>query len=199
MNNTILATLNTNLNNGLYSTDSSFIAKQIVKNDSFFKQFVPMVATTEQLNHMKQKGVKRFVQAVNFALNGNVSDFDVVTAYMVSAVILTKANNVSFKDAHFLCGLNKDDSQNIRGVSRSKLNKFLGNAGTAGTITSKVSRTTGKGGFFTALNITNKSDKHSFTLTDSAKTNALLLAYAKQLENMTDGQFALIQSKLDKS
>ena len=199
MNNTLIATLNSNLAKGLYSTDTVFITKQVKKNESFFNQFAPMLATVEQLSNMKQKGVKRFTQAVNFALNGNVSDFDVVTAYMVSAVILTKANNVSFKDAHFLCGLNKDDSQNIRGVSRSKLNRFLGNAGTAGTITSKVSRTTGKGGFFTALNITNKSDKHSFTLTDSAKTNPLLLAYAKQLENMTDGQFSLIQAKLDKS
>ena len=179
---------------GAYASDNSFIQKQVIKGGAHFEAFAPMLSTTEQLQAMNQKGVKRFVQAVNFALSGNVKDFDAVTAYMVSAVILTKENTVSFQNAHFLCGLNTEHAQAIKGASRARLNKFLGNAGTAGTITSKVSRTTGKGGFFTALNITSKSDKHSFTLTDSAKNNALLLAYAKQLENMTDGAFNLIQS-----
>lgn len=192
--NTFIANLNSKIVTGAYASDTGFISKQVLKGGAHFEAFAPMLSTTEQLNAMNQKGVKRFVQAVNFALSGNVKDFDAVTAYMVSAVILTKENTVSFQNAHFLCGLNTEHAHAIKGASRARLNKFLGNAGTAGTITSKVSRTTGKGGFFTALNITNKSDKHSFTLTDSAKNNALLLAYAKQLENMTDGAFNLIMS-----
>jgi hypothetical protein len=193
MKNTI-TTLIANLNNGLYSSDNSFIAKQVAKGGEHFAQLLPLLATSEQLQAMNQKGVKRFVQAVNFALSGNVKDFDAVTAYMISAIVLTKDNAISFQNAHFLCGLNTDNAQNVKGISRAKFSRFLGNAGTAKTITSKVSRTTGKGGFFTALNITAKSNAHGFELTESAKNNALILSYAKQLENMTDGAFNLIQS-----
>lgn len=195
---TLLNTLNANLNAGKYASDSAFINKQVVKGGQHFKQLAPLLCNSEQLNNMNQKGVKRFVQSVNFALSGDIKEYDAVTAYLVSAVVLTKDNTISYKNAHFLCGLNTDNAENIRGLSRAKFNKFLSNAGTAGTITSKVSRTTGKGGFFTALNITNKSDKHSFTLTDSAKNNPLLLAYASQLEKMTDGAFNLLQASKNK-
>ena len=191
----LLNTLTANINNGLYASDNSFIAKQVKLGGAHFAELAPMLSTTEQLNAMNQKGVKRFVQAVNFALSGDLKQFDAVTAYMVSAIILTKDNNISFQNAHFLCGLNSDNATAIRGVSRAKVSRFLQNAGTAGTITSKVSRTAGKGGFFTALGITSKSDKHSFTLSDNAKNNALLLAYASQLEKMTDGSFKLLQKE----
>lgn len=192
--NTLLTTLNTNLLNLKYASDNGFIAKQVIKGGEFFASFAPLTANESQLNSMNQKGVKRWAQAINFALNGDLNNYDAVTAYMVSAIVLTKDNTVSFQNAHFLCGLNTEHASNIRGLSRSKFAKFLGNAGTAGTITSKVSRTTGKGGFFTALNITTKSDKHSFTLSESAKTNALIIAYANQLEKMTDGSFHLLQA-----
>lgn len=189
---TLLNALEVNLQASLYSSDNSFIAKQVKLNEAYFKEFAPLLCNAEQLAKMNQKGVKRFVQAVNFAINGNVKCFDAVTAYMISAIVLTKDLNISFQNAHFLCGLNTEHAQAIKGVSRAKLHKFLSNAGTAGTITSKVSRTAGKGGFFTALNITNKADKYSFTLTENAKTNPLILAYAKQLENMSEGQFKLL-------
>lgn len=190
----LINTLNSKIASNAYASDTGFIQKQVIKGGAHFEQLAPMLSTSEQLSAMNQKGVKRFVQSVNFSLSGNVKDFDAVTAYMVSAVILTKQETVSFQNAHFLCGLNTEHAQAIKGTSRARLNKFLGNAGTAGTITSKVSRTTGKGGFFTALGITNKSDKHSFTLSPTAKNNALILAYASQLEKMTEGAFNLIMS-----
>lgn len=192
--NTFLNTLQTNLTNVKYASDNGFIAKQLITGAKHFAEFAPLLCNSEQLNAMNQKAVKRFTQAVNFALSGDLKQYDAVTAYMVSAIVLTKDNNVSFQNAHFLCGLNTEHAQVIRGVSRSKFARFLGNAGTAGTITSKVSRTTGKGGLFTALSITNKSDKHSFTLSETAKTNALILAYASQLEKMTEGSFHLLQA-----
>lgn len=197
MQNLITALVN-NVNNNVYASDTSFIAKQIEKGGKFFAEFAPLLASVDQLKAMNQKGVKRFVQAVNYALSGNIKDFDAVTAYMVSAVILSKENNITFQNAHFLCGLNTEHATHIKGASRARLARFIGNAGTAGTITSKVSRTTGKGGFFTALNITSKSDKHGFSLTENAKINPLLLAYAKQLETMSDSALQLINSKKDK-
>lgn len=195
MKNHTLTALQANINNGLYASDTAYINKAVLKNASHFADLLPLLVTSEQLNACNQKAVKRLVQSINFALNGNVSDFDAVTAYMVSAVILTKQPSITFQNAHFLCGLNTEHAQAVQGASRARLNKFIGNAGTAGTITSKVSRTTGKGGFFTALNITNKSDKHGFTLSDNAKQNALLLSYAVQLEKMTDSTFLTLTNK----
>ena len=184
-----------NLNKGAYSSDSSFIAKQIDKGGEYFANFINQTVQPEQINAMNQKGAKRFAQAVNFAMSGNVKDFDPVTAFMVASIVLTKQSTITFKDAHFLCGIGSDDAQLIKGISKAKLSRFIGGAGNAGTVTSKVSRTTGKGGFFTALGITGKSDKHSFTLTETAKSNALILAYAHQLQNMTEGALALINEK----
>lgn len=175
-------------------SDKSFVAKRM--NDHVIALLnatvSPEMVNTEKMN---QKGVKRIVQLTNFAVSGNVDDFDPVTAFMVAAVMLTKQETITYRDAHFLCGLGVDEAQHVKGVSRAKLSRFLGNAGTAGTITSKVSRTTGKRGFFTALGVTTKGDAHSFTLSPDAKQNKLLLAYAQQLEKMTDSALALIASK----
>lgn len=177
-----------------HATDTAFINKRLTEHVIALidATVAPESVAPEAMN---QKGVKRLVQLASFAVSGNYRDFDEVTAYMVSAVLLTKQNTVTFKDAQFLCGLGQDDAQHIRGVSRAKLARFFKRETTAGTITSKVSRTAGKRGFFTALGITSKSDAHSFTLTDQAKQNALLIAYAYQLEKMSDQALALIQNK----
>jgi hypothetical protein len=194
----IITKLQANLSIGKYASDTTFVRKQIEKGGSFFSEFAPVVCDENQLDAMNQKGVKRFTQAVNFALSGNVKDFDEVTAFMVSAVMLSKEETISFSRVHFLCGVGVDGATHIKGVSRQRLARFIGNAGTVGTITSKVSRTTGKGGFFTALGITAKADRNSFTLTANAKQNPLLLAYAVQLEKMTDGALALIREEKSK-
>ncbi|MPS48528.1 hypothetical protein [Methylobacillus sp.] len=178
-----------------FGSDTSYVRKQVEKGGKFFAEFVPQICAPEQLQAMNQKGAKRFVQAANFALTGDTKSFDAVTAYMISAIMLSKSETITFKDAHFACGLNSDDAKNIKGVSRARLGKFLGNAGTPGTITSKVSRSTGKGGFMTALGITSKGDKNSFSLTATAKNHPLIVAYALQLEKMTDGAFTLLQSE----
>jgi hypothetical protein len=182
------------INNRNLGSDSGFIQKRLNKNviELLNATVSPAQVDPEMMN---QKGVKRLVQLANFAVSGNIEDFDPVTAFLVSAVMLTKQETITYRDAHFLCGLGADDAQHVKGVSRAKLARFLGNAGTAGTITSKVSRTTGKRGFFTALGITSKGDAHSFTLAPNAKQNPLLLAYAHQLEKMTDSALALIASK----
>lgn len=194
----IITKLQANLSLVKYASDNSFIAKQLSKGGEYFASFAPIVCDENQLDAMNQKGVKRFTQALNFAISGNVKDFDEVTAFLVSAVMLSKEETITFSRVHFLCGVGVDGAAHIKGVSRARLARFIGNAGTVGTITSKVSRTTGKGGFFTALGITAKADRNSFTLTADAKSNPLLLAYAKQLEKMTDGALALIREEKSK-
>lgn len=189
------------LSSGSFGTDTSFIKKQIAKGAQNFSDLLNAIVTQEQLSAImkNQKGVKRFVQSLNFALSGDTNDFDAVSAYMVSCIALTKDSTITYKNAHFLCGIGSDNAQLIKGISKAKVSRFIGDAGSAGTITSKVSRTTGKNGFFTALNITSKSDSHSFTLSDSAKNNPLILAYAYQLEKMTESTFLTIKEKQNKN
>lgn len=186
--------------NSTFGTDTSFIQKQVIKGAKFFADFIAQLSTIEQLKAVteNQKGVKRYTQCVNFALTGDSKAFDAVSAYMISGIVLTKDKTITYQNAHFMCGVGSDNASNIRGISRAKLARFLGDAGTAGTVSSKVSRTTGKNGFFTALGITTKSDKHSFTLTDNAKNHALVLAYAHQLERMTESTFLSLTAKKNK-
>jgi hypothetical protein len=185
---------------GSFGSDTGFIKAQIEKGGNFFAELLQQICTVEQLKGItsNQKGVKRFVQSLNFALNGDIKSFDAVTAYMVSCVALTKESTITFQNAHFLCGVHNENANLIKGVSKAKVSRFIGNAGTKGTISSKVSRTSGKNGFFTHLNITNKSDANSFTLTSDAKSNPLILAYAYQLERMTESTFLTVKDKVTK-
>ena len=176
-------------------TDGAKVRNIFARAGEGLKLFLGMVCDTGHVSAMKQKGVMRFVEGSSFAISGNPKDYDEGTAYSVSLVMLTTQDTVKFSDAHALMGCTIDGAQHIRGVSRAKLSRFLGHVGSAGTVTSKVSRTVGKSGFFTGLGITCKSDNHSFTLCPGARENKWLLAYAAQLEKMTDSQLAMIRDK----
>lgn len=178
------------------STDSMFIQKRL--NNETVANTCAALCSEAQAQAMNQKARKRFVQAVSFAVRGNNDDFDAVSALVVSSLVLAKGDKVHFSQLHALAGLHKEGVENdaIKGVSKSKLNKFLGLGGTAGTITSKVSRSVGKGGLLTALGLVVKSDKHSVTIDRKAvDASPFVLAYAVRLSNMTAGQFELITSK----
>ncbi len=192
-----------NVNNSVVSlfesrdlgTDRAFVNNVLKRGGDALKVFMGQVFKVEQFAGVKQKGMKRVIQAASFALSGNVKDYDEGTAYCVALVMLTNQTTVKFSDAHALMGCTIDGAQHIKGVSRAKLSRFLGRVGTAGTVTSKTSRTVGSGGFFTGLGITLKGDAHSFTLCDGARENPLLLAYAMQLQSMTDSQLELARNK----
>ena len=184
-----------------FNTNTSTVHNHVRKGGEFFAQFIAQLSTVDQLKTVceNQKGIMRYTQALNFALNGDPVHFNKVTAYLISTVVLTKSKSISFKDAHFLCGANSDNANLINGVSKSKLNKFIGIVGAYGTITSQVSRTIGTGGFFTALGISSPNGAHAVTFTDNAKSNALILAYAHQLERMTESTFLTIKEKQSKN
>ncbi len=178
------------------SSDSMFIIKRL--HDENVVNTCAALCNEAQAQAMNQKARKRFVQAVSFAVKGNNADFDAVTALVISALILAKGETVHFSQLHALAGLHREGVENdsIKGVSKSRLNRFLGLGGTAGTITSKVSRSVGKGGLLTALGLVTKSDKHTVTIDRKAvDASPFVLAYAVRLSGMTDGQLALINSK----
>lgn len=144
-----------------------------------------------------QKGIMRLAQVVAWCASGNVDALDPVTAYVVSCVLLTKQNSVTYSDFHYVAGGKGDENTtHIRGVSRSRLNKFLPTTANMGTVTSKTSRSVGKNGFLTALGVTAKTDdKHGFALCEGAKSNPVIVAFGARLESMTDGAFALFAEK----
>lgn len=143
-----------------------------------------------------QKAIMRTAQALNFIASGDSAAFDNVTAMLISTILLSTQKTITFSDVHYLIGGNgNENSSHVRGVSRAKLSRFIGLCSNMGTVTSKASRTVGKNGLFSALGISVKSDAHSFTISETAKSNPFVIAYAARLQSMTEGQFELLSSK----
>lgn len=180
--------------NGMFKTDSGAVLKQINKGGEFLQLLVDQILTAEQCTSLmkNQKAVKRFLQACNFALSGDTSNFDKNYAYVFATIALTKSDSISFDSMRFIMGLKSEGAKVIAGVSRQRLDRFINLQSTAGTIKTKTTHSVGKNGFMTALGVTSKSDAHGFTLTGNAKTHPLVTGYAYQLEKMTDGAFKLV-------
>jgi hypothetical protein len=115
---------------------------------------IDAIATPAEVSAMNQKASMRFAQAVSFALSGDVKDCDEVTSALVALIVLSQSDRVTFTDAQIVAGASKEGNP-VAGVSRARLARFLPRTSNLGTITSKVSRTVGKGkkgaGMFQAL------------------------------------------------
>ena len=141
-----------------------------------------------------QKALMRLSQALNFVVSGDVAAFDTASAFVIAALALSKQERISFSDMHYLIGASgNENTAHIKGVSRSKMQKILSSISSMGTITSQVSRTVGSGGYLTALGVVTKSDKHGFTIAN--RSHPMIVAYAAQLEKMTDGALHLALNK----
>jgi hypothetical protein len=175
-----------------YGTDSARVAKFLAHEQT--AALIDVIATAEQVAAMNQKASMRFAQACDFALTGDVKQCDEVTSALVALVVLSSQNQVSFTDAQIIAGASKEGNA-VGNVSRARLARFLPRTSNIGTITSKVSRTVGKGkkgaGMFQALGITTKGDAHSFEIAN--RNHPLILAYAGALSKMTDGSFDLLK------
>lgn len=187
-------------NTGAFKSDKEAVLKQLKVGGAHLEAFVNQTLSEEQAKKLfsNQKGAKRYLQAVNFSLSGNIDFFEKNYAYIFATIALSKDKNISYEQTQFLMGLNKEGAQNISGVSRAKLDKFIGLNSTAGTIRSKVTHSVGKNGFLTHMGAVDKEGAHNFVISEKAKTNPLILAYAHQLQKMTDGQFAIIKAKAEK-
>lgn len=138
-----------------------------------------------------QKAIKRLAQSVAFVAGDLVAGFDKATALIVASIALSKDKVINFRDMRFaMGGVGDENTVHIKGVSRSRLTKFIGTITNEGTRVSQCSRTVGTGGFFAALGIVKSVDKHSFEIIN--RNHPLLVAYAMRLENMGDGTFALL-------
>lgn len=175
-------------------TRNAQVARTIERGGQALIDSLGAFLPVEAIAGMSKTAVTRVVQAVSFAVSGAVEDFNKSTAYLVSLVLLTGQQRVSFADALHVMGASGEGTAPVNGVSRAKLQRHLqGRAGTLGTMVSQCSRTVGKSGFLTALGVTVKGDAHGFTLTEKARSLPFMLAYGYALQNMTEGALALVQ------
>lgn len=173
-------------------TDTARVRKLVTRSQAMIDS-LGLMLTPDAVKGANQKALMRMVQAVSFAVSGAIDDFNRSTAFLVSTIMLSSQSRVTYQDAHYLMGAHTEGANNIGGVSRARLQRFITRAGTTATITSQCSRTVGKRGFFTSLGITTKGDAHSFEMTPTARSNSLIVAYAYQLQTMTDGNLRLIE------
>ena len=135
------------------------------------------------------KGVKRCAQAVGF-IAGDAQRFEPSTAFMVAAILLSQQSEIDYQNMRFIMGGTGDENTaHVKGVSRSRLHRFISSVheGTRGT---RVSSALGANGFLCALGIAQKSGAHSFKILN--KNHPFLIAYGARLEAMGDATFALL-------
>lgn len=171
-------------------TDHTRVVK-LLSHDATRTMFDAIIEPDAVLS-LNQKACMRLAQSSAFAVSGDMKALDKGTATLVAMIALSAQSRIVFDDARYLMGELVDGAQHVAGVSRQRLHRFIGIVGRSGTIRSKLSRTVSKRGFFSALGITTKSDAHECTLTPNAKSHPLILAYAAQLQRVTDDQFELL-------
>lgn len=138
------------------------------------------------------KGVMRLAQAVGFVA-GNMQRFEPSTAFVVACIALAKQKTVNYQDVRFLMGgTGSDDTAAIKGVSRARLQRFIGSV-SEGTRATRVSSALGANGFLSALGVAAKSGKHSFDIINAS--HPFIVAYAMRLENMGDQTFELLTAE----
>jgi hypothetical protein len=137
-----------------------------------------------------QKAVKRFAQAIAFVAGDFDKGFEKSTALIVAALCLSSQKVINFGDMRFTMGGRGDDNTNlINGVSKSRLQRYIGAVGN-GTNPTRVSSACGKNGFFDALGVTKKIGEHEFEIV--SKESQFLLVYAAQLEKIGDQTFEIL-------
>lgn len=178
-------------------SDQTRADKIVAKYGQALVDTVGALVSAEAVRPMGQKARLHALHIASLIVSQGLENKGFSKAHAIIASIIALApvgSRVSFKDAHWTMGASGDQfSHPIPGVSRQRLMRFIGRAGALGTISTRTSSTVGKNGLFTALGMVEKSDAHGFTVV--SKASPLLVAYAMELERMTDGRIEL----LDKS
>lgn len=138
------------------------------------------------------KAIKRFAIALDFIATGNINSFDKAIAAFVSYIMLAddSVKARTFSDASFtLSGgaKGKDGASFLPNVSGSRLRKIIGAISCDGTRASFISRTVGKQGLLTALGATVKPSYNTFALAEHAQAHPFIVAYAKRLSSIPEG------------
>lgn len=153
------------------------------------------------------KPALRLAQATAFVADGIVEkgkrgsakkSFNEVTAIAIAIVAQAPiGQRIAFADAHRYCGMTVDAGKGdglINGVSKARLNKFLGLITNPGTVKSMVSRTVGENGFLKCLGIVDNPDGNSFRIVN--REHPFIKLYCDRIARLTDGQISVIEQQL---
>lgn len=195
MNLILNATVSALTNPEKLGSDAGRVSKVIARGGQSLIDFLGHFVTPEQVARMGQKARMHTVFMGNFITSGSTdtTGFSKAHAFIGACIALApEQTRVAFVDAHYLCGVSAAGyaAAPIPGVSRARLQRFIGRAGAAGTITTRTSSTVGVNGLFDCLGVTTKGDKHGFNVVN--RGIPFLVAYAAALEAMTDGNLSLL-------
>lgn len=175
-------------------TDIARVEKLIGRYGQTLVDTLGALVTPDQARAMNQKGRLHTVHIGGLIVSQGMETQGYSRAHAIIASIIALAPEgarVSFRDAHVTMGAQGDQfTQPIPGVSRARMMRYFQSAGAMGTISTRTSSTVGKSGLFAALGCVTKSDAHGFTIV--SKAAPLLVAYALELERMTDSRVKLL-------
>lgn len=189
------ATVSALVNPEALGTDAARVSKTVARMGQSGVDFLGAFIKPEQVARMGQKARMHACFLASFITSGatDTTGFSKAHAFIGAALALApEGSRVAFCDAHYLCGASSKGyaAAPIPGVSRARLQRFIGHAGAAGTITTRVSSTVGVNGLWGCLGATEKGDKHGFNVV--TRNIPFLIAYAQALEQMTDGALSLL-------
>jgi hypothetical protein len=127
-----------------------------------------------------QKGIFRFLEAVNFASSKNDKALETQGAratYIIAAIIIaSKQAEMTFGDVRYvISAVGNSNTAAIKGIQASTVRAIIGSVPPE-SIKSMLSRSTGKNGLFTRLGITEKTSADSFTVRNASHPFLELLA-----------------------
>lgn len=153
--------------------------------------FLGAFCTPGQVAPMSQKQRLTLALIAEFVTTGGTSGYMRESALLGAMLaLMPESTRVGFDDAQHAMGLQGTQfTQPVPGVSRARMVRFFGSKPSAGTVLTRLSQIRG---MWDLLGVTEKTDAHGFALREGAKGSPLLVAYAHALEQMTDGQLALL-------
>lgn len=152
--------------------------------------------TPEEAAKLTQKQRLTVARIVEFIVSGSTSGYMRESAILGAMLaLMPEETRVAFADAQHTMGMQGDQfTRPVPGVSRQRMVRFFGRKSAAGTILTRLSQMRG---MWDVLGVTHKGDAHGFEVKKGGKGRALLVAYALALEQMTDGQLALLNKDKD--
>jgi len=194
--NVVMNATSTALTEGM-GTDIARVVKLVDRYGQALVDTLGALVTPDQARAMSQKARLHTVHMGGMIVSQGLETQGYSRAHAIIASIIALAPEgvrVAFRDAHVTMGAQGDQfTQPIPGVSRARMMRFFQSAGAMGTISTRTSSTVGKSGLFTALGCVTKSDAHGFTIV--SKASPLLIAYALELERMTDSRVKLLSGE----
>lgn len=154
-----------------------------------------ILVSPEQIKKCNQKAAMRLIEAVHFAIDPSAQYADKVTVTCFLSVIQSAVSRASFETLRFSAGEKVENPIALQGLDQNKLRRFAFLESCKGTVQSKISRTFGDRGFFSAIGVSAKIDGHNIEFNSQARENPIVVAFAMGLEKMTQGQIDLMKEK----